>query len=238
MPSVGKTAAGSDASRDGRNARWDEHRATRRDAILTAAIEAIDVASGTIGVAAIADRAGVPRSLVYRHFENRDDLDERIRIRIVDELMSGLAPALDARGTVIDAIRSAIATYVRWVDDHPNLQQFLGTGSATRRRTGSRVVTGTKTAIAVQLTALVDAELTRHADATASGESENLAFGIVGLVDGAVNRWVAQPGSHGSADELIDFLTDAVWSVLASSAERLGVPLNPDTPLAPVAVDS
>lgn len=232
-----RTTAGRDASRDGRNARWDEHRATRRDAILTAAIEVISLEGGAVGVVAIADHAGVPRSLVYRHFANRDDLDEQIRTRIIDELMSDLTPALDARGTVIDAIHSAIATYVRWVDEHPHLQQFLGTGSATRRRTGSRVVTGTKTAIALQLTGLVDAELTQHSEEAATGASENLAFGMVGLVDGAVNRWVAQSESRGNADELIDFLTDAVWSVLASSAERLGVPLTPDTPLPLGAVD-
>ncbi len=232
MPAVARSTVGSDAAPDGRDTRWDNHRAARHDRILAAAIEAIDADGGAIGVAAMADRAAVPRSVVYRLFENRDDLDEQIRGRIVDDLMAALAPTLDPRGTVKEAIGGATATYVGWVVQHPRLQQFLGTGSATRRRTGSRVVTGTKTAIAVHLSGLLESEFTQLAGSPPPvGTSQNLAFGVVGLVDGAVNRWVAHPGSRSSAEELVNFLTEAVWSLLASSADRLSLALAPDQPL-------
>lgn len=230
---MARTSVDAGATPDGRDTRWDDHRAARHDGILAAAIEAIEADGGAIGVAAIAERAAVPRSVVYRLFENRDDLDEQIRTRIVDNLMADLAPALDPTGTVREAIGRATTGYVGWVATHPRLQQFLGTGSATRRRTGSRVVTGTRTAIALNLARLLDAEFAHLTGAPPpAGASQNLAFGIVGLVDGAVNRWVAHPESGSSADDLVDFLSDAVWSVLASHAERLGVPLAPDQALA------
>lgn len=229
---MARTTVDPEAAPDGRNTRWDDHRAARHERILAAAIDAIDSDGGAIGVAAIADRASVPRSVVYRLFENRDDLDEHIRSRIVDNLMADLAPALDPTGTIGEAIERASATYVGWVAGHPRLQQFLGTGSATRRRTGSRVVTGTRTAIARGLTELLDAELAHLAsDPPPPGTSENLAFGIVGLVDGAVNRWVAHPESRSTPEELVEFLTRAVWSVLSSQAERLGVPMTRDQKL-------
>ncbi|MCX6399159.1 MAG: hypothetical protein NTX33_04405 [Propionibacteriales bacterium] len=218
---------------DGRDTRWADHRAARRDLILNAAIEAIDAEGGTVAVAAMADRAAVPRSVVYRLFEDRDDLDEQIRSRIIDELMSDLRPALDPTGTIQEAIERATTTYVGWVDGHPRLQQFLGTGSATRRRTGSRVVTGTRTAIARGLSRLLEAEFTHLAEEQAPpGNAENLAFGIVGLVDGAVNRWVAHPESRSTPEELVEFLADAVWSVLSTNAQRLGLTLQPDQTLA------
>jgi AcrR family transcriptional regulator len=229
---VARTTVDPETAPDGRNTRWDDHRAERHERILTAAIEAIDAEGGAIGVAAIADRASVPRSVVYRLFENRDDLDEQIRSRIVDDLMTDLAPALDATGSIRDAIEGASATYVGWVAGHPRLQQFLGTGSATRRRTGSRVVTGTRTAIARDLAQLLEAELSHlSTDPPPPGAAENLAFGIVGLVDGAVNRWVAHPESRSTPEELVAFLTGSVWSVLSSHAEHLGVPLTPDQTL-------
>ena len=221
------------ATTDGRATRWEGHRAERHERILQAAIDAIDAHGGTIGVAAIADSAAVPRSVVYRLFENRDDLDEQIRTRIVDELMAELRPALDLTGTITEAIENAASTYVGWVDTHPRLQQFLGTGSATRPRTGSRVVTGTRTAIARDLANLLDRELSQRSEVSPPGSAQNLAFGIVGLVDGAVNRWVAHPESRSSAPELIEFLTNAVWSILASHAQRFGVVLDPDQRLLP-----
>lgn len=229
---MARTTVDPDATTDGRNTRWDDHRAARRDQILGAAITAIATEGGTIGVAAMADRAGVPRSVVYRLFEDRDDLDEQIRTRIVEDLMAALAPALDPQGTIEEAIGRATATYVGWVDDFPRLQQFLATGSATRRRTGSRVVTGTRTAIARGLAQLLEAEFGQlSSEPPMSGSAENLAFGIVGLVDGAVNRWVAHPESRSTSEELVAFLTSAVWSVLSSQAERLGVSLAPDQTL-------
>lgn len=229
---MARTSVGTDTPPDGRDTRWDDHRAARRDQILGAAITVIATEGGTIGVAAMADRAGVPRSVVYRLFEDRDDLDEQIRTRIVEDLMAELAPALDPKGTIQEAIGRATATYVGWVDDFPRLQQFLATGSATRRRTGSRVVTGTRTAIARGLARLLETELAHLSGNTPPpGAAQNLAFGIVGLVDGAVNRWVAHPEARSSAEDLVQFLSDAVWSVLASHAARLGVPLTPDQTL-------
>ncbi|KRA38805.1 MULTISPECIES: TetR/AcrR family transcriptional regulator [unclassified Nocardioides] len=226
---MARTTVDASTTPDGRDTRWDDHRAARHERILAAAIDAIDAEGGAIGVAAIADRASVPRSVVYRLFENRDDLDEQIRTRIIDTLMADLAPALDPTGTIREAISRATTTYVGWVADHPRLQQFLGTGSATRRRTGSRVVTGTRTAIALGLVTLLESELAQlSSEPPPPGAAQNLAFGIVGLVDGSVNRWVAHPEARSSAEELVEFLTDAVWSVLSSHADRLGVPMTPD----------
>ena len=63
--------------RDGRQARWERHNQQRRRQIIDAAIEVIEEAGpgGELHVQQIATRAGVNRTVVYRYFEDRADLD-------------------------------------------------------------------------------------------------------------------------------------------------------------------
>lgn len=214
------------AAPDGRSTRWDDHRAQRRDQLVASAIELI--AEGEdLAVAGICARARIPRSVVYRVFRDRDDLDEQIRARIVELLMEVLAPTLAPHGTIREAIGGAVTTYVEWVRQNPQLHLFLGTGSPRRRSTGSRVVTGTKTAIAVQLQSMLESAL-----AGAGGDpsaAESVAFGLVGLVDSTVNRWVNNPRPGLSAEALSQFLATSIWSVLQPAAESAGVTITPET---------
>ncbi|MFC9595265.1 TetR/AcrR family transcriptional regulator [Streptomyces sp. NPDC056944] len=214
-----------DGRPDGRDTRWTGHRAERRDQVLTAALTVIGREGTAVSVAAIGAEAGMPRSVVYRIFRSREDLDEQIRARITDELMAALSPALDPKGTIRESIELGAATYVGWVALHPHLHRFLGTGSPA--------VTGTRTAIALRLALLLDTYAERFLDdgPAPTGFNLNLAFGMVGLVDGVVNQWAAGPEARSSLDDLTDFLSDALWGVLASATARLGVKLDPDQPI-------
>jgi len=214
---------------DGRSTRWLGHKAERKERILEAALAAITDEGSDVGVQQIAARADVPRSAVYRIFADRGDLDEQIRARIIDRLMADLAPALTPQGTARQAITRAVDTYLRWIVDAPRLHQFLGIGSASRRTTGSRVVTGTKTAIALQISDQF-ATMLRNLDQDAA-VAESLAFGLVGLVDASVNRWLSNPESAMTGAQLADFLTTSIWQVLDGNLRRLGITIDPATPL-------
>jgi len=217
------------AESDGRTTRWTDHKVERREQVLEAAVAEIAEQGSGVGVQQIAARADIPRSAVYRIFTDRSDLDEQIRARIIDRLMSDLAPALTPQGTVEQAIARAVDTYLGWIVDAPRLHQFLRTGSATRRTVGSRVVTGTRTAIAVQLSDLLEALLRNLGkDATAT---ESIAFGLIGLVDASVNRWLGSSTPTTTSDQLAAFLTTSIWQVLDGNLRRLDVTIDPATPL-------
>ncbi|GAF49376.1 TetR family transcriptional regulator [Rhodococcus wratislaviensis] len=227
MPDKVETAASPQG--DGRATRWEDHKAERRSRILEAAMDAINEDGPDVGVQQIANRADVPRSVVYRIFADRGDLDEQLRGRIIERLMADLAPTLTPEGTVGEAIARAVETYLRWIVEYPRLHQFLGTGSPSRRTTGSRVVTGTKTAIALQLSGLIATVLD-----TVAGNSdlaESLAFGLVGLVDASVNRWLSNPQPALGSDELAEFLEVSIWQVLHGNLARIGVTIDPSTPV-------
>lgn len=212
---------------DARTTRWDDHKAQRRELLLAAAIEAIGEKGGDVAVSDFARRAGIPRSVVYRIFEDRKDLDEQIRARIVELMMADLGPALTPGGTVRETLTGAIRTYIDWVAAHPRLHQFLGTGSAARRTTGSRVVTGTRSAIARNFGRQLDAIL-RSADADPA-IADSLAFGLVGLVDGSVNRWVSTPEPQVGAKQLAAFLAESSWQVLRSAVTEAGLKITDKT---------
>lgn len=212
---------------DARTTRWDDHKAQRRELLLVAAIDAIGDQGGDVAVSDFASRAGIPRSVVYRIFEDRQDLDEQIRARIVELLMADLGPALTPGGTVRQTLTGAIRTYIDWVAEHPRLHQFLGTGSAARRTTGSRVVTGTRSAIARDFGRQLGAIL-RASDADPA-IAESLAFGLVGLVDGSVNRWVNSRSPQVSAKQLAAFLAESSWLVLRTAVTEAGLKITDET---------
>ncbi|WP_305092890.1 TetR/AcrR family transcriptional regulator [Prescottella sp. R16] len=215
---------------DGRSTRWDDHKVRRRDRILEAALAAVEDSGTDIGVQQIAERAQVPRSVVYRIFTDRGDLDEQIRLRIIETMMADLGPVLTPHGTVHETITSAVDTYLHWIVEHPRLHAFLGRGAPGRKTVGSRAVTGTKTAIGIQLGALLTDILERRG--AASDLAEPIAFALVGLVDATVNRWLSQPDNRVSDTALARFLETSIWSVLDANLRALGVEIDPTAAVA------
>lgn len=219
---------------DGRDRRWDDHRQERRERLLAAAIELIDRDGGEVGVAAIAAQAGIPRSVVYKLFRDREDLDEQIRIRIIQETTATLAPLLVPQGTLREMVRIAAKTYVDWVTAHTNLHRFIGTGSTSRPTPGSPAIAGGKAAFAQNVADLVIV-LLRQLDPTAKvsrGSAENLAFALTGVTDSVVNRWLVAGRNRSTKKELIQFLTEASCGVILGAAGVAGVELDLDASVA------
>lgn len=214
---------------DGRSTRWTEHKAQRQTQVLDAAVAAIEEHGSGVSVKRIAEHVGLPRTVVYRHFKDREDLDERIRARIVEMLMAELAPALRLDGSARHMIGRVVHTYLGWIERHPRLHQFLGEGVNRAHGTGSRVVSGTKTAIAVRVTELCQDAL--RGLELPGDLAEPLAFGLVGLVDSAVNRWLADTGSRVSGARLAEFLSTSIWSVIDGNLRAMGVVADPDRPV-------
>lgn len=217
---------------DGRATRWDDHKTQRREAILSAALLVVAEDGADASVRDIAGRAGVPRSVVYRVFADRADLDEHLRVRILRDLSERLDPALDPHGTISEAIAFAVDSYIRWIVDYPRLHRFLSIGSRARREVGARTVTEAKADIATRVTGLAGAVLA--ANGVDTGLAESLAYGVVGLVDAAVNRWLANPDHAIDADALGRFLQSAIWNLIRGTFADAGIDLQPTTSIAAV----
>ncbi|WP_232535423.1 TetR/AcrR family transcriptional regulator [Nocardia terpenica] len=213
------------AAVDGRSTRWDGHKERRRAEVLDAAVAVIEENGVDVSVQQIADRLSLPRPVVYRHFDGRTDLDEQIRRRILESLLSELMPTLRADGTVKDAVRGAVGTYVGWVERHPNLHRFL-TGDA-REGDSSHALAGARSRIGGRLAEMFAASLARFG--IDPNRARPMAFGILGFVDGVVNSWRADPTTTLTSDQIGAIVSGSVLAIFEGNARSLGVPLERDS---------
>ncbi|MEU7144491.1 TetR/AcrR family transcriptional regulator [Nocardia sp. NPDC046473] len=207
---------------DGRATRWNGHKAQRRADVIDAAITVIEEHGVEVSVQQIADRLELPRPVVYRHFDGRTDLDEQIRRQILESLLAQIMPKLDPEGTVRDAVRGVIGTYVRWVERHPNLHRFIG-GAAPQ---GDSSLAGARDRIGGRLADLFAIWLSGFG--IDPGRARPMAFGIIGFVDGMVNSWRADPATTLSSDQVEGILTESVLALFEGNARSLGIPLERD----------
>lgn len=233
MPAEGATTA----KTDGRQSRWDRHNEIRRQHIIDAAIEVLGQAEpgGEIHVQQIADRAGLSRTVVYRHFADRADLDAAVQGAVLELLRAELVPALSFDGTPVDIIRRIVATYVGWAAAHPTLHELAQADPPRQRATqGPGLMERAIGQIAGQVEDLINVgvevlrvDLKKHeVDAL-----DPLVFGLVGAVFTSVRRWLSRPERVPTAEQFVDMVTEAIWFQIAGMAAARGVVLDPDVPV-------
>jgi AcrR family transcriptional regulator len=218
---------------DGRQARWDRHNQARRQHILDAAIAALEETEpgGEVHVQQIADRAGLGRTVVYRHFTDRADLDAAVQAEVLQLLREELVPALSFEGTPVDIIRRIVATYVGWAARHPALHQFAqqdapGPGPGQMERAVQEIAGQIEDLINVGVEVL---HVRLDADDVAG--LDPLVFGLVGGVFTSTRRWLARPQRQPALDSFVERVTEAVWLQIRGLAARRGVDIDPEVPV-------
>jgi AcrR family transcriptional regulator len=211
----------SDARRD----RWREHRLERREQFVEAAVRAVIALGPDVGMTEIAAEAGVTKPVLYRHFRDKDDLYLAIGLHATDRLMAELLPALSDDGTIVERIRRAVGSYVTFVDRYRELYRFV-----TRRPISGRrdLVAEDKSRISDELTNILASYLRLFgSDASIAGPS---AYGIVGLVQNAVEWWLEHPEDM-AREVLTEHLTQLVWYGIDGMLRSRDIVLDPQQPL-------
>jgi AcrR family transcriptional regulator len=214
-------------SRDGRSTRWDPHRRERRAAIIAAAIAAIEEHGPEALTGQIADRAGVPRTHVYRHFDGKQALDLAVSRAAAKEIGESIRTGLATRGSALAVIRAAISQHLTWIEQHPNLYRFLAQHAYAVGSTGSPAADDAKAAFAAELTRLLEGYL--RVLGVDDGPAERVIIGVVGLVDTTAAWWLEHRDI--SRDLLTAELADQVWLIIDRTATQLGLSLDPNADL-------
>lgn len=212
---------------DGRRQRWAGHRQARRAEFVAAAVEAVRAHGAETGLDEIAAQAGVSKPVLYRHFTDRSDLFAAVLDAIADDVLlpriaaelAALPAAPDGALADSEVIGRVVRAFVSVVDDEPQLYRFA-LAHASSGRDGD-FVAATERRVAQLLSALLGDRL-RGLGAD-SGGAEVWAFGIVGMVQLATQRWFDQRTM--SAEALVDYLTALVTGGLSGV---LTVPAAPD----------
>ncbi|MEU8900344.1 TetR/AcrR family transcriptional regulator [Nocardia sp. NPDC048505] len=230
MPSAESAAS---ATLGGRQARWQPHNESRRELIVAATIALIEQTPGgaEISMQQIAERAGLAKSVVYRQFSGRDDLDRRVRTAIGERFTDTLDEALDvAVGSIREIILRAIAAVVDWFENHQRLHDFLRKGPAVGDPDEVDAATGLATAVAARTRGLVSG-LAGVVGVVDEPAVDTMTFAIVSMVEATVTRWTRDPAPALPRATLITTVAGYAWSVVDAVAREHGLTLDPDRPL-------
>ncbi|MFI5720152.1 TetR/AcrR family transcriptional regulator [Nocardia sp. NPDC051750] len=223
---------------NGYEARWEQHNTERQRTILRAAVELLEEKplGADIPVVQIAKRAGVAKSVVYRQFSGREDLDRRIRSYLIDDLGAVLDAQLDvSAGSVREIITRTVRAVADWMGDHPNLAAFARTGPPAGGPDAVDAISSLKSRISARSGELIEAigEIV-GVDAAAL---EPVPFAVVTMVEGVLAAWVADPRPSRTRAEMVDDLAGYAWYVLDGAARAVGITVDPDRELSDVVAD-
>ena len=162
----------------------------------------------------IADAAGVTKPLLYQHFSSKRALYLELVDSIAKDLLVEIGRAvLEAEGPR-QQVERGFAAYFRLVVSHEaEFRLLYGRDHADDQELG-RAMRAVEDAIAEAIDPLIDAGLD-------DDHRRLLAYGIVGMAEGASRRFMAQrPDSDAAVDEeakkLARRMADLAWAGLRS----------------------
>lgn len=217
---------------DGRRLRWLEHNQARRRVIIDAAIEVLEQGEpgDEIQVQQIAEKAGLARTVIYRHFHDRVDLDLAVQRQICADLGARLMPALSYDAKPVEIIRRIVAGLVCWAVDHPTLFWFA---ELELPGPGPNPLAESIEQIAEQIETLMNTVVDYFGVVLTDDDRAGLdpwVFALIGGVFSGVRRWTSRLERVPDRDHLVDILAESVWLQIKGMAARRGIEV-PDVPL-------
>ena len=198
-------------ARDRRDSRWDEHRRTRREQLVEAALTAVGRHGAGVGMDEIAATAGTSKTAVYRHFADRGELHAAVCSHVAEQLTGALRAAMRSSDDPRRMLAAAIDAYLAFLEADPEVYRFVvhtrpgGPGDGDPLTTLSDLV-GDQAAAVVG-----DALRRTGAD---QAPAAPWGHGVVGLVRSAADWWLRadRPMPRG---DLAAHLTDLAWAGLS-----------------------
>lgn len=202
---------------------------SRRSVLVAAAAAAIDEQGPDVGMAQIAERAGIPRPHVYRYVASKQQLDLDVARRASADLLAEVRPHLSRRGTPYEIVHGIIGTTVAWATQHPNLYRFIAGQGQTKtlhqaRMGRSRFLDALVAALAAYLPPAEGA----------SGAPDGVLAGLIGMVDAGVIWWL--DNADETEEQVVDRLSRQVTLVVKDMLVQLGYDVPDDMVLGPRAV--
>ncbi|WP_106298093.1 TetR family transcriptional regulator [Knoellia remsis] len=220
---------------DGRNRRWEKHRARRRTELVDATLRAIRRHGASVGMDDIAAVAGTSKTVFYRHFTDRaglyDAVAERVNSNIIGDVAGAVGnvdevvafaegPDTDAAWSPRQLLASAIDAYLRLVEDDPEVYRFIVNAPlvplSERTDTGD-AASGVSQSVGRQVGVLITTALQATGKDTTPGATWGHA--VVGMVRAAADEWLREgaESSGTSRETLREHLTKLIWGGLSAT---------------------
>ncbi|WP_051297724.1 TetR/AcrR family transcriptional regulator [Brevibacterium album] len=185
---------------DGRSARWEEHRRTRRRELLRSVRRAIDARGETLSMDALAEATGTSKTVIYRYFGDRSGLTLAMAEWATGVIRTSLDEAGQAEADPRRSLRAMIAAFLRLGMRSPAVYRFCD--SALTPDIGSG-------ALHTDVAELLCARMGLSAP-----EDRMWAAGAAGFVRSCTLAWLEEPTDPAA---FADRLTDWLWASRAPS---------------------
>ncbi|MDJ0395851.1 TetR/AcrR family transcriptional regulator [Rhodococcus sp. G-MC3] len=201
---------------DGRKSRWREHKIARRAELLDGTLAAIRLHGCDIGLDDIAAEIGISKTLLYKHFLNKNGLTNATMAHYLETTLAPrIQSAISEKFGEYDLTRAVITAYIETIAHDPDVYLYVMANTTSRDAT-----TQAERTIAELLATVLGKHLRTHE--MDSGGSVPFAFAIVGAVRLATHWWI----EHGTMPitDLTDYLTMFTWGGLHAIAAAEGSP--------------
>jgi AcrR family transcriptional regulator len=199
---------------DGRTTRWDQHRTDRRAELVEAAVAAIDEHGPAASIAQIAESAGVSKPVLYRYFEDKDDLYRAVGWWGANQVIDGLMPLLLSDRPLRERVERACTAYLTLISLHPNVFFLL-----VDHPNGDDPLADGKELVAATLARTLG-DVLRDLGIDAGG-AEPWAYGLVGLGLSTGEWWLRRRTMSRAA--VSRHLSQFVWHAFEGIAREHGV---------------
>ncbi|MGN6721752.1 MAG: TetR family transcriptional regulator [Marmoricola sp.] len=202
---------------DRRSERWHDHRETRRAELVAAAVAAIDQYGPSAGIAEMARAAGVTKPVLYRYFEDKNDLYRAVGHWGADEVLRTLRATLSGNATIRQKINKGCEDYLTLIENHPQVFFLL-----VEHRTNTDPLHDGKELIAASVARRLN-DILRSLGVDTGG-AEPWAHGIVGLGLAQGEWWLRRRTISRSV--AASYLADFIWHAMRGLALDSGVDLD------------
>ena len=172
---------------DGRAARWEQHNLERRKTLIEEAVRAIRELGPNVGMDEIATYAKTSKTVLYRHFGDKNGLYQAVVESVHDFILRKLPFQKAAKLEPHELIRELADSYLAVVERDRNLYLFVTSRPAGETPVDDPVLSIT-TRIGNETSDLLRAWLVREGQ---DPDPANIwAHGAVGFIWAVADRWI------------------------------------------------
>ena len=192
---------------DGRNSRWQRHRAQRRLELITAARDAVAANGAAISMEEIATACGTSKSVFYRYFKDKAGVQAAVGEYFVTRMRRRMVAAASGADTFAAMIHALVSEFLRSVAGSGEVYRFVVTAPDEQDSTIERFVDSVRDL-------LVEQHVRRHGGQDLPvGVLQCWAASTVGMVRGAGEAWLAQGDTPGKPDRHTMSRIITTWAV-------------------------
>ncbi|WP_427007621.1 TetR/AcrR family transcriptional regulator [Pseudarthrobacter sp. H2] len=218
---------------DGRDSRWQAHRAERRRELIKAARKAVHALGSDASMEDIAAAAGTSKSVFYRYFGDKAGLQQAVGEVVLNQMQRRIQEAAQAAQTPREGLFAMVSAYLQMAGTSPNVYTFVTRYSGEPDGAGGTTAgTGGTTAGALGhfFAAISDMIARPMRSYLGAGPGKEAVIGYwpnaaIGLVRNAGEQWLASPASADKPDQAAMARQITDWLCFGIAPELRNAPL-------------